>query len=526
MKSNDSMMQAPIKTSSNKICTVAELGQIAAEARTVGRRVVLSHGVFDLLHFGHLRHLEAARQLGDVLLVTITADRHVNKGPGRPIFPAQVRAEMLAALGIVDGVAINEASLAVPVLEAVKPDVYVKGSDYAQPQDDVTGGISVEQRIVESFGGRLIFTDEVTYSSSSLINKYLSIYDPEVDEYLRVVRERGILDGLSEMIDKVKDFRVLVVGDTIVDDYHYVRPMAKAPKENLIATLYKDCEMFAGGVIAAANHVAAFCRDVDVLTALGGTDSHADLIRSRLKANVHLHAVTREGVPTTRKCRFIDQSSVRKLFEVYYMDETPIAPHIEDQLKKFIEKNSKDYDLVIVTDFGHGFVTPPLIEALARCARFLAVNAQTNSANYGYNLISRYPRADYVCIDAPEARLATRDKFSDIAQVVSEQMPSLLVCQKFIITHGPQGCVTFQNDDGAVHRSFHRIPAFTKTVVDTIGAGDAFLAVTSPLVAVGAPLDLVGFVGNAVGAMKVGIVGHRQSIEKTALLKFLTALLK
>jgi rfaE bifunctional protein nucleotidyltransferase chain/domain len=509
-----------------KIRSVAELGVLAERARSNGRTVVHSHGVFDLLHFGHLRHLEAAHRLGDVLIVTITADRYVNKGPGRPVFPAQVRAEMLAALEIVDWVAVNDAPLAAPVLETVKPDIYVKGSDYAQAQNDITGGISVEQQVVESHGGRLVFTDEETYSSSSLINKYLAIYDPEVEEYLRVMRERNVLGEILDLIDKVKDFRVLIVGDAIIDEYQYVQPMAKAPKENLIATLYRDRELFAGGVIAAANHIASFCGQVDVVTVLGTADSHADLILSRLKPNVHMKALQRKGAPTTRKCRFVDHVNVRKLFEVYFMDETPLERRLEAELKDYIAECAADYDLVLVTDFGHGLITPGVIQILEDKARFLAVNAQTNSANYGYNLISRYRRADYVCIDAPEARLATRDKFSDIAEVTTKKMPALVDCKRFIITHGAHGCVTYQAPQNGKPKDFRRIPAFTKTVVDTIGAGDAFLAVTSPLAAIGAPMDLVGFIGNAAGAIKVGIVGHRQSIEKASLVKFVTALLK
>lgn len=514
------------RSPAQKIRSVAELGALAAEARLAGRTVVYSHGVFDLMHFGHLRHLEAARRLGDVLVVTVTADQYVNKGPGRPVFPALVRAEMLAALEIVDWVAINDAPLSVPVIETIKPTIYVKGSDYVQAQDDVTGGIAIEQQAVEKHDGKLVFTDEVTYSSSTLINKYLAIYDPEVDECLRVMRERNVLGEMLRLIEKMKDLRVLIVGDAIIDEYQYVQPMSKASKENLIATLYRDHELFAGGVVAAANHAAGFCAQVDVVTALGADDSHLDLIRSRLKPNVGLKTLMRPGAPTTRKCRFVDHGNMRKLFEVYFMDETPLDKDLEEELNAHLAAVAGSYDLVIVTDFGHGLISERTIRTMRRHAKFLAVNAQTNSANYGFNPISRYPEADYVCIDAPEARLATGEKFADIAEVATEKLPALVDCPNFVITHGVHGCVAYRQRPDAAEKDFHRIPAFTKTAVDTIGAGDAFLAVTSPLTALGAPLDLVGFIGNAVGAMKVSIVGHRHSVEKAPLIKFITALLK
>ena len=116
----------------------------------------------------------------------------------------------------------------------------------------------------------------------------------------------------------------MLVGDAIVDEYHYVLPMGKPPKESIIAARYQDREVFAGGVFAAANHVASFCREVDVVTALGSLNSHEDLIRQSLRPNVNLHVIRRPGAPTTLKRRFIDPSQMRKLFEVYFMDDDPL----------------------------------------------------------------------------------------------------------------------------------------------------------------------------------------------------------
>ncbi|KAA0593746.1 rfaE bifunctional protein nucleotidyltransferase chain/domain [Azospirillum lipoferum] len=504
----------------DKICLLPDLAHIAEKARAAGRKVVLAHGVFDLLHLGHVRHLEEARQHGDMLIVTITADRHVNKGPGRPVFTQSLRAQMLAALEQVDWVAVNEEPTAEPILAMLRPDVYVKGSDYANAAEDVTGGIVRERKAVESHGGRLVFTDDITFSSSSLINRYLGVYNPELNSYLADMRQNQTLPQILDMIERVRDFRVLLVGDTIVDDYQYVEGMAKSPKENILVTRFCERELFAGGIIAAANHVAGLCRSVDVVTCIGDLESHEDLIRSSVKPNVRLDLLTRRGKPTTRKTRFVERGYMRKMFEVYNMDDTPVAGQEENWLAERIAA-AGDYDLVIVTDFGHGMITPRLIDLLSRHARFLAVNAQTNSGNLGYNLIVRYPRADYVCIDAPEARLAVMDRFSDIMHIASELLPSRIDCSRLIITHGKHGCVTFDKAEG-----LHRIPAFTSTVIDTMGAGDAFLSVTAPLVAAGGPMPLIGFIGNAAGAMKVNIIGHRSAIEKPALLKFVTALLK
>lgn len=505
----------------DKIRTLSELASACDQARRAGQTVVHAHGTFDLLHLGHVRHLEAASKLGDILLVTVTADRFVNKGPGRPVFTAELRAEMLATLEYVDWVAINDSPDAVTAIETIRPSIYIKGQDYLNPQGDITGKITLERHAVEIHGGRIHFTDEVAFSSTELINRYLNVFEPHIREHLNTLRENGGLDELCTLIDSIADYRVLIVGDAIIDEYQYVLPMHKTPKENMIATRYQDRELFAGGVFAAANHVASFCKQVDIITCLGDFDSHEDLIRQSLKPNVGLRQFTRTAAPTTLKRRFVDPSYMRKLFEVYFMNDEPLPTNLQGKVDAAIADLAADYDVVIATDFGHGLIAPSSIEALTSKSRFLAVNTQSNSANLGFNLITKYERADYVCIDAPEARLAVSDRLSNVGDIARRLAEDHINCSKIIVTQGKHGCVTFERD-GIVHT----IPAFAKNIVDTVGAGDAFLAVTAPLVAAGGRMSQVGFIGNVVGALKVEIVGHRRSIEKASLIKGITALLK
>lgn len=511
-----------MRAARQKIHSIEELGRLTDAARAQKRKIVLCHGVFDLVHMGHVRHLEAARKEGDVLVVTLTADRFVNKGPGRPIFGQEMRAEMLAALEYVDYVGINDAPDAETVLDAIRPDVYVKGSDYENPEDDITGKISDEREVVERHGGRLVFTRDITFSSSNLINRYLDVYDPPLRDFLDGLRADGGPERIRALIDSVSDKTVTIVGDAIIDEYQYVGTLGKSAKEHIIATVYQGNEVFAGGVFAAANHAAAFCARVDLVTTLAENCPYEDLIRRSLKPNVRLHVVRVGDRPTTRKLRFVDQGAyMRKLFEVYFMDDRPLPERIRASLAALVADKARQSDLVIVTDFGHGMIGPEVVKVLRENARFLAVNAQTNAGNQGYNLISKYRDADYICIDAPEARLATSDKYSDIADVVGAVLPRITDCRKAIVTHGSNGSYTYSPGEAVI-----RIPAFTKTVIDTVGAGDAFFAITAPLVAAGGRMEDVGFVGNAAGAIKVGIVGHRQSVEKVPLMKFVATLLK
>ncbi|MBT4044091.1 MAG: adenylyltransferase/cytidyltransferase family protein [Rhodospirillaceae bacterium] len=511
----------PPETAREKIRGIEELARMADETRAAGGEVVLAHGVFDLLHMGHVRHLEAARAEGDLLIVTLTADRYVNKGPGRPIFPEMTRAEMVAALSCVSGVGISNWSTAEGVLRFIRPSILVKGQDYANEDDDITGGIRRERELVESFGGRVVFTDDITDSSSSLINRHLNVYDSEVHEYLNGLRQHDVAGRVVQALEGIQNHRVLMVGEAIIDEYQYAAPMGKSAKENIIASRYEGREVFAGGVIASANHVASFVEQVDVITCIGEEDSYEDLILDTVVQNVNVHFVRLPGVPTIRKCRFVDPGHMRKLFEVYHFDDTPLSGRKEDELCSLIAERAADFDLVVVNDFGHGMMTPRSIDQIIRRSKFLAVNAQSNSANHGYNPVNKYAKADYVCIDAPEARLAVRDRFSEVSDLVQGPLRELIECNRIIVTHGQHGCITFDSKEG-----LGKVPAFTRQVVDTVGAGDAFLSVTAPLVQSDVNMELVGLIGNAVGAMKVGIVGHRSSVQRVPLMKFLTALLK
>src|SRR3954470_21744027 len=112
-------------------CKVRDLQDLVAELdqqRASGKRIVHCHGVFDLLHIGHIRHFEQARRMGDLLVVTLTPDRWVNKGPHRPAFPEDLRAEMLASIGSIDYVALNQWPTAVETIRLLKPDFFVKGA--------------------------------------------------------------------------------------------------------------------------------------------------------------------------------------------------------------------------------------------------------------------------------------------------------------------------------------------------------------------------------------------------------------
>lgn len=496
----------------DKIVGINELASLAETLRVEGKRVVQCHGVFDLLHPGHFKHLEEAKKQGDVLVVTITSDRYVDKRTGKPAFNQNLRADSLASLECVDYVAINDSPLAVEAIKKLKPDIYCKGKDYATL---VGVGIRAEEEAVKSVGGTLHFTDTLLSSSTALINRYFDVLPDDAKAFLRGFKEKYSANEIIESLNLLKRLKVMVIGDTIIDQYIYCNSIGKSPKDNIMVVKKLAQEKFAGGVLASANHIAGFCGQVDLVTCLGRIKSYERFIRSHLKKNINPRFYYRDDTSTIVKQRYVDSGKLSKIFGVSVLDDFPLS---EDVTDKICSEITNGYDMILVTDFGHGFLNKKIADTLYKNSKFIAVNTQTNTDNAGFNLIGKYNGANYICLDEPETRLACHDKYGDLKTLI-KQIASEHKCDKIAITHGQYPTLIYDGD-------IHTIPVFSKEAKDTTGAGDAFLSITAPCVASGMHMDMVGFIGNAVGALKVNIVCNRSSVEPEALFKFIKELLK
>jgi len=344
--------------------------------------------------------------MGDILVVTVTPDKHVNKGPGRPVFHEDLRAEAIAALDCVDHVSINTEALAVEPIELLQPDFYVKGADYQDPTLDRTGGIVLEEAAVKAGGGKIAFTDDITFSSSNLINSSLTSLPPETSEYLAKITTRHSSDEILGYLDYSTSLKVLLVGEAIIDEYVYCETMVKTGKEPVLAARQIEREQFPGGVIAVANHVSAFSDHVKIVTFLGQNHSHEGFIREKLDTKTEIIFLPMEGdSPTIVKRRFVETYPFQKLFEIYEMGDAEPKPVETKVLLDTLDQILPEFDVVIVTDYGHGMVGPEVVELLCRKAPFLCVNTQVNAGNRGFNTISKYHRSDFICVSETELRM-------------------------------------------------------------------------------------------------------------------------
>lgn len=501
-----------------KIKSFPELVSSLEELRaTAPRRIVHCHGVFDLLHIGHIRYLQRARALGDLLVVTITRDEFVNKGPHRPAFSDELRLDALAALDCVDYVAINEWPTATEAIRALKADVYAKGAEF---RDHKTPELLKEELAAAEAGTSVEFIDDVTSSSSHLINTYLSPFADETDGYLEHLRQRYQTPDVLQWLERAKDLKVLVVGEAIIDEYYTCSAMGQSTKAPILATRYESHERFAGGAVAVANHLAPFCGNIDLLSMLGSKNSEEEWIRSHLRDQVTARFHYKLNSPTIIERRYRESYFGVPLFAINFLNDEPQSESEDATLCNLLEESLAEYDVVIVADYGHQMMTDRARGLLCDKAKFLAVSTQSSAANAGFHIISQYHRADFVCLAERELRLECRNRGGDLTEQLQE-VGKRLYATTIAVTLGKRGCLCYNRRAG-----LHEAPSLTTNIVDRIGAGDAFHAVTSLCAAVDAPLEVLAFLGNVAGAEAVATVGNSQAIEAVPFHRHVESLFK
>lgn len=504
----------------NKILLFDELIEKVGALQLQGKTVVQTHGVFDIIHPGIIKHLNEAKERGNVLIVTVIKDKDVRKGPERPIFPENFRLENVSSLEQVNYCCLVDDDTPFESVKKIKPDYFAKGRNYAERDRSIHSKIFDKERELVFDKSIIHETEGFSFSSSQIINNFLDIYSEETSNFLKAFSKKYSFHDIVKKLDSLKDLKVLLIGDGIIDEYYYCESMGKSPKAQLIVNKYATHEIFAGGAFAIANHVAGICDKVQLVTLLGREDSREDFILENLKSNVGVKFFYRDDGPSVIKRRYINQYQKQKIFEINYINDNNISGEFESEVIDYLKSVIPDYDLILVSDFGHGFITNKLIRKIEEFPKKLAVNAQTNGANAGYNLITKYKNTNFICLDAPEARLATQEKYAEI-DYVARKLLNDIDTDYLIITVGGDGSLCINSK-----YEINRTPAFATKVVDIIGAGDAFFAITAPCFAMGMPMDLVSFIGNVIGALAVQIVGNKRPVEGYEIKEFIHSVLK
>ena len=504
-----------------KIISIENLKKIIINSKARKKKIVLCHGVFDLLHVGHINHFHEAKTYGDILVVSVTADKYVNKGPNRPAFNQENRLKALAALKIIDYLVLNKFSTAVPVIRELKPNIYCKGKDYKFSKDDITGEIKNEINELKKSGGKVICTSGVVFSSSKLINRFGSVHSVKQKTIIKKIKKKYSFFEIKKMIENFNKLKVLVIGETIIDQYVFCSALGKSGKEPMLVLKDIKTEEYLGGAAAISKHLSSFCKKITLLSMLGEKKEFLKEIKSNLPKNVNFDYINKKNSPTIVKKRFLDHASNNKVLGVYKINYDYLNTSDEKLFSKKLKKLIPNYDIIIVSDYGHGLISEKSSKLICKKSKYLALNAQINAANLGYHSMRKYKNVDFFINNEAEIRHEMRDIKSK-TEILIKKLSSQQNIKNLIVTRGKEGALIYNKKKN----KFNSCAAFAKTALDKVGAGDAMLSVTALCLKNNFSGDLSVLIGSLAAAQSTETFGNKQAVSKIKILKTLEHLLK
>lgn len=491
------------------------MAEIVRRTQSSGKKVVQHHRQFDVLNPGHLDQLRHAKAQGDLLVVTLSTSKSSTRTARNPNLDDTARLEFISAFPMVDYVAVHDSGDAVDVLRAIRPDVYsitVEREPFVSP----VATAHREAAALKEWSGRLHILDD---SLSTALEGLSESAFRFLGEFKQEFNGEEILSSL----DRLSGLNVLVIGEAILDEYEFIEPLGQSGKGLHMVVRSVETETYLGGSLAVANTVRNFCGNVTLVAGLGSDDpSGSPLVREGLHPSIELKAFSLKEARALRKRRFVlkDGDQLSKLFEVYSSSGAGLEASEEKRLGSFLCENAGNYDLVLACDFGNGLVSLDTARLLSQHSKFLAVNAQINSGNRGYHVVTRYPSADYVTLNEPELRLTTHDRVQPL-EVLAKNVMERMQCKSLACTRGTWGMHLYSNNKLPFH-----IPALSTRVRDRVGAGDNLLAISALALAGGVPLEIAGFLGSVAAALNVQIEGNKRAVDSVTLKNYMKLLLK
>tara|TARA_B110000003_G_scaffold4842_1_gene5193 strand:+ start:259 stop:1812 length:1554 start_codon:yes stop_codon:yes gene_type:complete len=469
---------------SKKIVSLEKLKKIIGK-RPRKKKIILCHGNFDVVHPGHVRHLIYAKSKADLLVVSITADKYIQKGIYRPFVPENLRAMNLAAFEMVDFVIIDDNKTSIKILKNLNPDYFAKGFEYSS--GELPPATQEEAKVVQNYGGEMIFTPgDIVYSSTKLLN----ISMPKIDNYKIIdlmQRNKISFENLKETLKKFKKLKVHVIGDTIIDTHTKTNLIGGYLKTPTPSVLYQETKDYTGGAAIVAKHLKKTGAKVSFTTILGN-DKLKDFVVEEMKnSKIKLNYILDKTRPTTNKNTVM--ASGYNLLKIDKVDNQPISASILSRIKDIISREKSD--IVIFSDFRHGIFNKSSIPVLTSAIKKKIFKVADSQVATRWGNITDFKNFDLITPNEKEARFSLADQDGSISNLTF-QLDEKIKSKNLILKLGARGLFAH----GTSNPNGFALPSFTKNIVDAVGAGDALLAYSSLALAVTKSILVSSIIGS------------------------------
>ena len=433
------------------------------------KKIIMCHGVFDIVHPGHIRHFMYAKTKADILLVSLTSDKYINKGNYRPHVPENLRAFNLAALDIVDYVIIDKESEPIKNIKKIKPDLFAKGFEYQNLKKNIK--TNKEYQTLKSYGGKLIFSPgDVVYSSSKIIDNTLPNISYEKLNNL-METEKVSFSDLKNTIKNFTKIKAHVVGDSIIDSYSNTVPIGGPVKYPHLSLLNISKQNYVGGAAIVASHLSSAGCDTTFTSVIGDDENGRFLKRELNKSKVKFNLILDKNRPTTNKNTIIAKN--QKILKLDTLDNTPMSEEITKSISKKILKVK--CDAIIFSDFRHGIFNKDSIpEYIKKIPPKVFKVADSQVASRWGNILD-FQNFDLITPNEREARFSLGDQDSSIRPLATNLF-NKSKCKLLILKLGEKGTLTYRKKNWNRVDSFFVLDSFVNSLVDPVGAGDALIA--------------------------------------------------
>ena len=337
------------------------------------------------------------------------------------------------------------------------------------------------------------------------LQKSLSDYIPaDTANWLKIQIKKFGASIFNDCLKTVKNSSVLILGETIIDEYIYCDALGRVTKDPLIAFEKRSHQNQVGGVLAVAKHFSGLGVNANVISKWSDQDN--DFVVSELKSSKGLNLYNLGSNNSIRKTRFVDKASNARVFETYELPTELDYGAPSQEITELVKKEKINFDQVIIMDYGHYFFNHNFAQDYLQFSVPVAVNTQSNAGNRGFNPISNYIGSDYVFLNGSEVQVEMRNRVTNVEDIVPE-LGLKLGCKELYVTNGSAGIVSWSLEEGVIVA-----PTFSPTIIDRTGAGDALLAAISSLRMKNVPIEIATFFGNIAGSLLVGALGNERSI--------------